>query len=51
MKKRESALYRRTMTYHRGGSQWLGASAGLLFASLPLGVMLWVAPLTGMGIA
>ncbi len=51
MKRRESVLYSRTLSYHRGGSHWLGAGAALLFASLPLGVMLWVVPMTGLGFA
>lgn len=51
MKRRESALHRRNGSYHGSGVPRLGAAAALLFASLPLGVMLWVVPTTGLGIA
>jgi hypothetical protein len=52
MKTRSSALYRRTARYHRGGgNSWLAASVSVGFALLPLGVMLWAVPLTGLGFA
>ena len=51
MKTRSSALYQRTESYKRGSGSWLSAGAAIFFASLPLGVMLWVVPMTGIGIA
>ncbi|MBO9711290.1 hypothetical protein [Sphingomonas sp.] len=51
MKRRASALYRRTETYHRGRNGWLAAAVALIFASAPLAVLLWVIPQTGLGIA
>lgn len=51
MKTRSSAPYKRTVTNHRGQSGWLGSMAAIGFASLPLGVMLWAVPQTGIGIA
>lgn len=51
MKTETSALYKRIESYRRGGTPWIGASAAVLFASLPLFVMLWVVPVTGIGIA
>lgn len=51
MTSRSSALYQRTVRYRRGGSPWLGAVMAVSFALLPMGVMLWVIPTTGLGIA
>lgn len=51
MKTRSSELYRRTETYQRRGTPWLGAMIAVAFASAPLFVMLWVVPMTGIGIA
>jgi len=51
MKTRQSALYQRTVRYQRGGTPWVGGLVAILFASLPLGVMLWAVPVTGLGIA
>ena len=39
---------RSSATAHRRGSSWLGASASIGFALLPLGVMLWAVPQTGL---
>ena len=50
MKTRESALYRRTVRYQRGTPR-LGGVAAVVFALVPLGVMLWAVPVTGIGIA
>ncbi|MCW3845777.1 hypothetical protein OF829_00890 [Sphingomonas sp. LB-2] len=51
MKTRSSALYKRTENYHRRGTSWIGAVAALAFAAAPLVAMLWVVPVTGIGIA
>ncbi len=51
MKTPTSALYRRTEHYQRGGGNWLSAVLAIEFALLPLGVLLWVVPATGIGIA
>ena len=51
MKTRTSELYRRTDHYQRRGTPWLGAAVALAFAAAPLVVMLWVVPVTGIGVA
>ena len=51
MKTRQSALYQRTVRYQRNRTPWLGGIVSVLFAALPLGVMLWAVPVTGIGIA
>lgn len=52
MHKRTSALYRRTERYkNRRHTTMLGMGAALVFALMPLSVMLWVVPVTGIGIA
>lgn len=51
MKTRSSAPLRRTDHYRGIGNSWLGAAVALAFAGLPLGVMLWVLPITGIGVA
>ena len=44
MKTRSSAAAPR-----RGNTSWVGAGTSIGFALLPLGVMLWVVPQTGLG--
>jgi hypothetical protein len=52
MKTRSSALYRRTVRYsRRDNSGTLAAVMAVLLASLPLGVLAWAIPTTGLGIA
>lgn len=53
MKTRSSAPYPRNETYNRRnpGTPWLGAMIAVAFAAAPLVVMLWVVPITGIGIA
>jgi hypothetical protein len=52
MKTRSSALYKRTENYQRGrNTGWLSGASAVTFALLPLGVLLWVLPTTGIGIA
>lgn len=51
MKTRMSEPFRRTVHPQRGGTPWLGAGTALAFAAAPLVVMLWVVPVTGIGIA
>jgi len=51
MKTRSSALYKRTASYRAGGNSWLAAGVSVGFALLPLGVMLWAVPQTGIGFA
>ncbi|MES2442468.1 MAG: hypothetical protein V4574_06525 [Pseudomonadota bacterium] len=46
MKTRMSATVHR-----RSESSWLGAGTAIGFALLPLGVMLWAVPQTGLGFA
>jgi len=46
MKTRSSAAVHR-----RGDTSWLGAGTSIGFALLPLGVMLWAVPQTGLGFA
>lgn len=48
MKTRSSALYQRTARYQRS---WLTNVVPVGFALLPLGVMLWAVPQTGIGLA
>lgn len=43
---------RSTAAVHRhGNSSWLGAGTAIGFALLPLGVMLWAVPQTGLAFA
>lgn len=51
MKTPASEPYRRTVPQNRHGTPWLSAAVSLAFATAPLVVLLWVVPLTGMGIA
>ncbi len=50
MKTRTSALYQRTADYRRNQNGWLGSLVAIGFALLPLGVMLWAVPQTGIGL-
>jgi hypothetical protein len=51
MNSRTSAPYRRTQTHRSNGTPWLGAMVAIAFAAAPLVAMLWVVPVTGIGIA
>ena len=51
MKTRSSAPHQRIDTHPRRGTPWLGAATAIAFAAAPLVVMLWVVPVTGIGIA
>ena len=53
MKTRSSAPYQRNETYSRRspGTPWLSAMTAVAFAAAPLVLMLWVVPVTGIGIA
>ncbi|MEZ0243788.1 MAG: hypothetical protein ACAH11_10465 [Sphingomonas sp.] len=51
MKTRSSALYKRTHSYQRRGTPMLSAAVSLAFAAAPLVLLLWVVPVTGIGIA
>jgi hypothetical protein len=52
MKTRPSVLFQRTVRYQRRDhSGTLAATMALSFALLPLGVLLWALPSTGIGIA
>ncbi|MDF7774606.1 hypothetical protein P1X14_05050 [Sphingomonas sp. AOB5] len=52
MKTRSSALYQRTVHYQRRpATPLLGAVTAIGFALLPLAVLLWAVPQTGIGIA
>ncbi|NML06401.1 hypothetical protein [Sphingomonas sp. G-3-2-10] len=52
MKTRQSAAYPRTVhPQRRTGTPLLGATSAIGFALLPLAVMLWAVPQTGIGIA
>ncbi len=42
---------RSTANHNRGGGNWLGNATAIGFALMPLGVMLWAVPQTGLGIA
>jgi hypothetical protein len=46
MKTRSSAT-----AHRRGTSSWVGAGTSIGFALLPLGVMLWAVPQTGLAFA
>lgn len=50
MKTRSSALYQRTERYRQDNSGWLGASTALVFALMPLALLVW-AITTGYGFA
>lgn len=49
MKTRPSALYQRTANYRRDQNGWLGSVIAIGFALIPLGVLLWAVPQTGIG--
>jgi len=53
MKTRSSAPYQRNETYSRRdpGTPWLSALIAIAFAGAPLVAMLWVVPVTGIGIS
>lgn len=51
MKTHSSPLYQRSAGYGRARNSWLGAGISIGFALLPLGVMLWALPQTGLGFA
>jgi len=39
---------RSTANHHRGGANWLGSATAIGFALMPLGVLLWAVPQTGL---
>lgn len=52
MKTRQSAAWPRTVhPRRRAGTPLLGATTAIGFALLPLAVLLWAVPQTGIGIA
>lgn len=52
MKTRSSALFKRTVSYQRrDNSGTLAGTMAVLFALMPLGVLAWAIPATGLGIA
>ena len=40
---------RSAANHNRGGGTWLGNATSIGFALVPLGVMLWAVPQTGLG--
>ena len=51
MKSRTSPLYQRSANTRRNQNSWLGNATAIGFALMPLGVMLWVVPQTGLAFA
>lgn len=49
MKTRPSAHYQRTANTRRDQNGWLGSVIAIGFALIPLGVLLWAVPQTGIG--